>query len=62
MIMMIILGNPSLFSFRWSTHALWPVTQGPRMDTYYIGANPQYSLRVEGRSQNKNSVVVSVIF
>jgi calpain-7 len=51
-------GNPSLFSFRWSTHALWPVSQGPRMDSYFLGANPQYCLRVEGRAQGKDSVVV----
>ena len=38
--------NPKLFSFRYSLHAAWPASQGPRNDNYYVGDNPQYSLTV----------------
>ena len=34
--------NPNLFSYRITTHGFWPVTQGPQIDTFNIGENPQY--------------------
>jgi hypothetical protein len=37
-----------LFKFRTTLHGHWPVSQGPRIDTYYKGANPQYYLRLDG--------------
>jgi len=34
--------NPKLFSYRVATHSLWPVNQGPKIDTFNVGENPQY--------------------
>ena len=48
--------NPSLFSFRYSLHAVWPASQGPRNDTYYVGDNPQYSLSVLDPLATANSL------
>lgn len=45
---MFLIGNPTLFKFRTTLHGRWPVSQGPRFDTYYKGANPQYYLRLDG--------------
>lgn len=36
--------NPNLFSFRTVTHDIWPLAQGPKNDTYFIGDNPQFCL------------------
>ena len=33
----VLLGNPSLFSFHSVLHDSWPASQGPAKDTYYIG-------------------------
>ena len=33
----MLLGNPSLFSFHTVLHDSWPASQGPAKDTYYIG-------------------------
>ncbi|KAG5189782.1 hypothetical protein JKP88DRAFT_197520 [Tribonema minus] len=38
--------NPALFKYRSVLHGEWPVTQGPPMDTYNLGLNPQYTLTV----------------
>lgn len=38
--------NPSLFSFRYTLHAVWPFSQGPRIDSYFVGDNPQYTLSI----------------
>ncbi|CAM9137996.1 unnamed protein product [Chrysoparadoxa australica] len=38
--------NPKLFRHRSILHALWPVGQGPRHDTFSLGLNPQYTLVV----------------
>jgi hypothetical protein len=32
------------------------------MDSYFVGANPQYALRVEGRALGKDSVVSSSVW
>ena len=34
--------NPKLFSYRMTTHGLWPKVQGPKNDTFNVGENPQY--------------------
>ena len=34
--------NPGLFSFRTTTHNFWPKDQGPIIDTFNVGENPQY--------------------
>ena len=38
--------NPELFSHREAVHRHWPVSIGPKNDTYNVGYNPQYSLIV----------------
>jgi calpain-7 len=43
--------NPSLFAYTTCTHALWPATQGPKNDSYYLGQNPQFSLTVTRAAQ-----------
>lgn len=57
--------NSALFVFRTTVHGLWPVAMGPKMDTYYVGANPQYSLIVHGScnsagTSNPNGVGTSI--
>jgi calpain-7 len=57
--------NSALFVFRTTVHGFWPVSQGPKIDTYYIGACPQYSLKVQGScssggSSNVNGVGTSI--
>lgn len=47
--------NSALFLFRTTLHGLWPVSMGPKIDTYYIGACPQYSLTVHGGSSSSAS-------
>ena len=49
--------NPSLFMFRTAIHDMWPVNVGPKIDTFYIGASPQYSLIVQGSSGGRNGDV-----
>ena len=44
--MYFALGNPALFRCRDTIHGMWPSSQGPRNDTYYVGDNPQYTLIV----------------
>lgn len=39
--------NPSLFAHRNVTHATWPASQGPRNDSYNLGANPQFVLTIQ---------------
>jgi len=34
--------NPKLFSHRLTTHGFWPMDQGPKIDSFNIGENPQY--------------------
>jgi calpain-7 len=43
----VLSWNPSLFPFRLKLHDSWPVSQGPRKDTYFVGENPQFSLLVD---------------
>ena len=39
----MLLGNPSLFSFHTVLHDSWPASQGPAKDTYYLGIIIYYS-------------------
>ncbi|KAJ1978562.1 cysteine protease [Dimargaris verticillata] len=39
--------NPGLLPHCCLTHALWPQHQGPTSAVYNLGANPQYSLRID---------------
>jgi len=34
--------NPKLFAYRMTTHGLWPKDQGPKIDSFNVGENPQY--------------------
>ncbi|KAG7346312.1 calpain family cysteine protease [Nitzschia inconspicua] len=38
--------NPRLFSYRTTTHGVWPVSQGPQNDTFNVGENPQFVLQM----------------
>eukprot|EP01041_Mallomonas_annulata_P006661 gene6661-13483_t len=40
--------NPMLFTHRLTLHSLWPKSQGPCDDTFFVGENPQYILHVDG--------------
>lgn len=44
--------NPQLFSYQSSLHDHWPANVGPLCDTYYVGANPQYTLVVDSVLQS----------
>jgi hypothetical protein len=39
--------NPDLFMYKTVLHASWPVTQGPRNDSFTVGANPQFCLNID---------------
>jgi hypothetical protein len=43
----VLSWNPNLFPFRLKLHDSWPVSQGPRKDTYFVGENPQFSLLID---------------
>jgi calpain-7 len=38
--------NPRLFTYRLTTHGMWPESQGPKNDNFNIGENPQYILQL----------------
>lgn len=46
--------NPSLFQHRTTLHGTWPKEQGPVQDTYNVGENPQYILKVPDEVVEKN--------
>lgn len=54
--------NSGLFPFRTTMHGAWPVSLGPKVDTYYIGSCPQYSLKVQGSSSSRSSGLSSSIW
>lgn len=39
--------NPSLFKYAYCTHDFWNAGVGPAKDLYYMGDNPQYSLKIK---------------
>ncbi|KPM11093.1 calpain-7-like protein [Sarcoptes scabiei] len=39
--------NPSLFKYVYCTHDIWRAGVGPAKDLYYMGDNPQYSLKIK---------------
>lgn len=39
--------NPALFYYQTALHKHWSMKIGPRKDTYNLGDNPQYSLKVQ---------------
>eukprot|EP00980_Cylindrotheca_fusiformis_P004081 scaffold880_cov132-Cylindrotheca_fusiformis.AAC.77 len=49
--------NPALFSCRVTTHDYWPVSQGPRNDSFNIGENPQYVLELSDAAVRKKATV-----
>ena len=51
--------NPHLFWHRTTTHALWPKDQGPYDDTFNVGENPQYILKLSDEAGSDVFVVSS---
>lgn len=49
--------NPSLFASRSTIHDYWPVTMGPKIDTFNIGENPQYILHMSQDAIKKQATV-----
>lgn len=49
--------NPALFSCRVTTHDFWPVSRGPKNDTFNIGENPQYLLQLSEAAVKKKATV-----
>lgn len=56
----VYIGNPQLFAYRTTLHDMWPGNQGPANDTYYLGANPQYTLLVDKKVSLNGSNINSV--
>jgi calpain-7 len=49
--------NPELFPHSQVIHTRWKTDKGPKKDTYNIGYNPQFSLRVNGVSETETTPV-----
>lgn len=49
--------NPQLFSYRVTTHGLWPKDQGLSNDTFNVGANPQYIMALSDQAVEKKATV-----
>eukprot|EP00536_Pseudo-nitzschia_multiseries_P001686 jgi/Psemu1/317670/estExt_fgenesh1_pm.C_210051 len=49
--------NPKLFSYRFTTHGLWPVTQGPEIDAFNVGENPQYIVVLSDKAAIKKPTI-----
>ena len=51
----MLTGNPSLFSFHTVFHDIWPYSQGPKIDLFYTGENPQFCLVADCLSGDNNN-------
>mmetsp|Transcript_7231 Transcript_7231/g.15447 ORF Transcript_7231/g.15447 Transcript_7231/m.15447 type:complete len:578 (+) Transcript_7231:926-2659(+) len=49
--------NPKLFSYRYTTHGLWPVEQGPEIDAFDVGENPQYIMVLSDKAVLKKPTI-----
>jgi calpain-7 len=49
--------NPSLFKFRATMHGRWPKGQGPTDDSYNVGDNPQYLLKLSESAIRRKATV-----
>mmetsp|Transcript_457 Transcript_457/g.1167 ORF Transcript_457/g.1167 Transcript_457/m.1167 type:complete len:935 (-) Transcript_457:685-3489(-) len=49
--------NPKLFSYRFTTHGMWPVKQGPEIDVFNIGENPQYIMVLSDKTVLKKPTI-----
>jgi calpain-7 len=49
--------NPRLFSYRMTTHGMWPVSQGLKNDTFNVGENPQYLLQMSDEAVARKPTV-----
>lgn len=49
--------NPDLFTHRVSTHGFWPSKQGPAIDTFNVGENPQYTLHITDEAIKRKASV-----
>jgi calpain-7 len=49
--------NPRLFSYRMTTHGMWPESQGLKNDTFNVGENPQYILQLSDEAVARKPTV-----
>mmetsp|Transcript_3130 Transcript_3130/g.8824 ORF Transcript_3130/g.8824 Transcript_3130/m.8824 type:complete len:301 (-) Transcript_3130:138-1040(-) len=49
--------NPFLFRFRTTRHGLWPKNRGPYDDTFNVGDNPQYVLKLSKEAIDQKATV-----
>jgi calpain-7 len=49
--------NPALFSFRMTTHGLWPKNQGVQNDAFNVGENPQYIVAFSDEALEKKPTI-----
>jgi len=49
--------NPFLFRFRTATHGLWPKNKGPYDDTFNVGDNPQYILKLSKEAIEQKATI-----
>lgn len=49
--------HPGLFKFQSTTHANWPLNQGPRDDTFNMGENPQYIITFSDTALTKKATL-----
>jgi calpain-7 len=49
--------NPKLFSYRVTTHGLWPKDLGLSDDTFNVGANPQYIMALSDQAVQKKATI-----
>jgi calpain-7 len=49
--------NPTLFPFRVTTHSFWPKDQGPVIDTFNVGDNPQYIMVLSKEAAEKKPTI-----
>jgi calpain-7 len=49
--------NPSLFKFRATVHGSWPSGQGPSDDSFNVGDNPQYLLKLSDAAIRQKATI-----
>jgi calpain-7 len=49
--------NPKLFSYRLITHGIWPMDQGPKIDSFNIGENPQYIMVLSDKAVSSKPTI-----
>ena len=49
--------NPGLFRYQTTVHGFWPLKQGPQDDSFNVGENPQYVMRLSDAALSKKATV-----